>query len=416
MSGAADSVDVVIVGGGIAGCALAVKLAEAGFSVVLLEKSTRFRDHVRGEALLPWGVAEARELGLEQALLAAGGGYAGALVACGDGVSYHEAAQSAVDLSKAVPGVPGALNVGHPDACEALLHSAETAGAQILRGVVDIEIPAGEEGAIRFAVARRKRRLRCRIVVGADGRRSAVRRQTGLRLMSSTPRTYGAGLLLGGLPWPTGENAGGTEGDLHYLAFPRESGVVRTYLFWDAARGNLVSGSSSAQDYLHLLSSQFLPDGCDLGGAAPKGPCAAFPMNDSRCDHINPPGAVLVGDAAGWSDPLIGQGLSIALRDARMVAETLIWNRNWHPDIFRGYCAERAERMRRLHISARLATELRCGFTAEARNRRRKWNEEVQRDVRLSGPLLGNLAGPETVAAEAYDPSVIRRILALGEY
>ena len=49
--------DVAIIGGGIGGGALATVLARDGLSVLVLEKSTVYRDHVRGEWLAPWGVA-----------------------------------------------------------------------------------------------------------------------------------------------------------------------------------------------------------------------------------------------------------------------------------------------------------------------------------------------------------------------
>jgi 2-polyprenyl-6-methoxyphenol hydroxylase-like FAD-dependent oxidoreductase len=67
-----SSVDVVIVGGGIAGCALARAVANAGLSVVVLERQTTYRDKVRGEYLHPWGVDEAQRLGLEETLVAGG--------------------------------------------------------------------------------------------------------------------------------------------------------------------------------------------------------------------------------------------------------------------------------------------------------------------------------------------------------
>ena len=64
--------DVVIVGGGIAGTALAAALGRAGIDVIVLEAAEVYRDRVRGETMLPWGVSEARRLGVEQALLGAG--------------------------------------------------------------------------------------------------------------------------------------------------------------------------------------------------------------------------------------------------------------------------------------------------------------------------------------------------------
>ena len=64
--------DVVIVGGGIGGSALAAALAGDGLDVVALEASEVYEDRVRGETMQPWGVAEARELGVEKVLLDAG--------------------------------------------------------------------------------------------------------------------------------------------------------------------------------------------------------------------------------------------------------------------------------------------------------------------------------------------------------
>jgi len=55
--------DLVIVGGGLGGSALAKAMAENGRRVLVLEKETIFQDRVRGENLIPWGGAEAERLG-----------------------------------------------------------------------------------------------------------------------------------------------------------------------------------------------------------------------------------------------------------------------------------------------------------------------------------------------------------------
>ena len=61
--------DLVIVGGGLAGSAFATAMARTGARVLIVEREAVFRDRVRGEGMLPWGVTEARELGIYDRLL-----------------------------------------------------------------------------------------------------------------------------------------------------------------------------------------------------------------------------------------------------------------------------------------------------------------------------------------------------------
>src|SRR6202035_424750 len=123
------------------------------------------------------------------------------------------------------------------------------------------------------------------------------------------------------------------------------------------------------------------------------------------------PGVVLIGDAAGHNDPVLGQGLSIALRDVRLVNEILGEAKaaGREPD-FRSYVEERAERMRRLRITAQVATTLRVEFGQEARERRARVGKRVA--AGQLGPLPASLIGPERLPAEAFLPESIERLLA----
>ena len=56
--------DLAIVGGGIGGSALAAVMQRAGFSCLVLERTTEFPDRTKGEWIAPWGVAEAQRLDL----------------------------------------------------------------------------------------------------------------------------------------------------------------------------------------------------------------------------------------------------------------------------------------------------------------------------------------------------------------
>src|SRR5690349_21651367 len=60
--------DVVVVGAGIFGCAIAYALANQGRSVILLERWMHEPDRIVGELLQPGGVEALRKLGLSKCL------------------------------------------------------------------------------------------------------------------------------------------------------------------------------------------------------------------------------------------------------------------------------------------------------------------------------------------------------------
>jgi len=52
--------DLIVIGGGLAGAALAKTVAERGVRALVLEREQSFRDRVRGEVIVSWGIAEAQ--------------------------------------------------------------------------------------------------------------------------------------------------------------------------------------------------------------------------------------------------------------------------------------------------------------------------------------------------------------------
>jgi 2-polyprenyl-6-methoxyphenol hydroxylase-like FAD-dependent oxidoreductase len=407
--------DVVVVGGGIAGSALATVLARDGYDVLLLERQTTYRDKVRGEVMSCWGVAELRRLGLEDVLLRdADGHYATRAVFYDETVDPAHAEAAAAPLDRMAPGVPGTLHVGHPQACEALTRAAGAAGASVIRGVGDVKITPGPAPAVRYEHDDVDHEVHCRLVVGADGRMSTVRRQLGLQLRQTQPRTMGGGMLVDGLhDWPADQLSIGTEGDLYYLVFPRAGGRVRLYLLHDMAQRGRFGGPDRQREFLDAYRFDCIPGSEMFAAARPAGPCAFYPMNDSWTDRPHVPGAVLVGDAAGWNDPIIGQGLSISLRDVRIVADLLRSAPDWSDPLFAPYAEERAERMRRLRLSAAVVTDLVATFTPQGRARRTAYNAVFRTDPVLGGPRLISQVGPDVLPAEAFTQQNVERILAL---
>jgi menaquinone-9 beta-reductase len=136
-------------------------------------------------------------------------------------------------------------------------------------------------------------------------------------------------------------------------------------------------------------------------------------MNDAWADHVAALGTVFIGDAAGWNNPIIGQGLAIALRDARTVAEILTSSNDWSERQFDGYRDERAERMRRLRFVAELTTDMRATFTPEAVERRRRWLDLRATDPLAWAPIVAELVGPEKGPGAAFTDDNRNRLLDL---
>src|ERR1700693_3869092 len=172
----------VIVGAGIGGSAMATVLAQAGIAVTILEQSLVHVDHVRGEWLAPWGVAETQRLGLYETLLAAGGHYLARHIGYGGDIDPAIAESQLLDL-KAFEGAgfKPPLCMRHPDMCDLLNTEAMKAGAELLRGVSDLQVVAGDSPEVRFRHDGVERKFNPRIVIAADGRNSTVRGQVGIQ-------------------------------------------------------------------------------------------------------------------------------------------------------------------------------------------------------------------------------------------
>jgi 2-polyprenyl-6-methoxyphenol hydroxylase-like FAD-dependent oxidoreductase len=197
------------------------------------------------------------------------------------------------------------------------------------------------------------------------------------------------------------------------MIFPRADGQVRLYVNFAVGQRGRFTGPDRVRDVLDAFRLSCLPPGDSIATAAPAGPAALYPWNDSWTDTPCAQGVVLIGDAAGWSDPIIGQGLSISLRDARMVADVLRSGNDWSASAFDSYKTERAERMRRLRITAAIRTSMMCTFSEEGRQRRLAYNQAMADDPLAAAPINAAFSGPETAPAEAYEPENLQRILAL---
>ena len=411
----AEDFDIAIVGCGIGGGALATVLARAGVSVLVLEKSTVYRDHVRGEWMAPWGVVELKTLGLYDTVRAAGGHHLSRHWSCDEDVAPEEAVATALDLTTLIPDIGGPLCIGHPQLCQLLIETAAAAGATVRRGVPDVRITLGHSPAIVYQHEQAEHRVTCRLIVGADGRGSQVRRDTGLELHRDPTHHLFAGMLVEGADgWPADTQAIGAENDVHFLAFPQGGGRVRLYLGYSSDQPRRLAGAQGPQAFLAAFRLHSVPGSEHLANARPAGPCNSYPNEDSWTDRPYADGVVLIGDAAGSNDPIIGQGLSITLRDVRQLRDALLGTRDWSGALFASYATERAERMRRLRFTASLISTLENEFGPAGRERRRRARARQMEDPSLLLPLMAAFIGPENIPAETFAAQTRERLFGPG--
>jgi 2-polyprenyl-6-methoxyphenol hydroxylase-like FAD-dependent oxidoreductase len=185
---------------------------------------------------------------------------------------------------------------------------------------------------------------------------------------------------------------------------------VRLYLGYASEQAQRFAGARGPQAFLEAFRLACLPWSEHIADARPAGPCNSFPNEDTWTDAVYRPGLVLIGDAAGSNDPIIGQGLSITLRDVRLVRDALLGERDWSANLFEPYAVERAERMRRLRFTASLVSSLQNEFGPAARDRRQRLREAQMQDPSLALPLLCPLLGPDAIPADAFETSMRTRL------
>jgi len=194
--------------------------------------------------------------------------------------------------------------------------------------------------------------------------------------------------------------------------FPQGGGRARLYLGYALDQHKRLNGPDGAQRFLDAFRVRCLPEAEALANARPAGPCHSYGNEDSWTDSPVAEGVVLIGDAAGHNDPIIGQGLSITLRDARIVSDILLSGTDWSPAAFAPYTEERRERMRRLRFVAALGSSLENEFGAMAEARRFRARELQAKDPSLLLWFLSAFVGPDALPTAAFDVSVRERLLA----
>ncbi|MFO0018077.1 MAG: FAD-dependent monooxygenase [Synechococcaceae cyanobacterium] len=360
-------------GAGPAGLALALALAERGLAVTLVESSRSAHQAVRGEALMPSGLAALKSLGLSplppgvpwRRLSGWSFQIEGRELFCWPEPAAPEAACTLIDQRALLQawrqralGLPQ-LTLLEGLAAVDLLHDPSDVGGSERAGgtggggglggdglggdkvdgsklggnkvsgnkVSGGKVSGGKVSGVRLADGRE---LSADLVVACDGRSSLLRQRAGLACTTRTDPQEVLWFLLDGagvqplVEWLGGRFVTVVGSGAAYAVFERAAGGVQLGLLQPAGKpltssspaGWKARWAAAAPSFLaHLLEG--LEDGAVVGPQR-------LPVPVGCAERWQRSGLLLLGDAAHPMSPLRAQGLNMALRDAQVAARVLL--------------------------------------------------------------------------------------------
>jgi geranylgeranyl reductase family protein len=306
-------IDVVIVGAGPAGSVAALVLARAGVRVRLVDRARFPREKLCGDTLNPGSLALLDQLGVGEEIRAR------ALPITGMTVTGPGGASVSADYGG---GAQGAA-IKRMDLDLLLVAAASAAGVQLdqeVRARAPITAPRdGRVAGVRVASGGREYNIHAPMVIAADGRASCLANALGLSRLAPAPRRWAHGAYFMGVAGQT------THGEMHvrregYIGVaPLPCGLTNVCVVHErptvkSAPRRLVVDAIACDP---VLRERFTT-ARQVSGVTTLGPLAVD-ATGTGC-----PGLVLAGDAAGFIDPMTGDGLRFALRGGVLAAHAAL--------------------------------------------------------------------------------------------
>lgn len=320
--------DVAVVGAGPAGSSCAYRLARAGHSVTIFERSAFPRTKVCGEYIGAAACSELRDIGI------------------GDivhdeafdirGIRLHTQG-TAVEL--AFPQTAWSLARADLDAL--LLRHALDAGAGLITARVESVTQTPRGATISFRdVSGTLHTMQARTVVGADGIGSQTARSLGLAMAQRRNARFAVGGHYAGFG-----NLGRyietyVQGGTYFAINPLGPDIANVMVVVDESR--LREWRGAIDERLRETARDLAEGRRDVGAVERVGKRVAIGPLTQRVRHVARERAYLVGDASGFMDPFTGQGVYLALKTAALASASIIREfaggaqaRNCHRDYIR---------------------------------------------------------------------------------
>ncbi|MEU7109676.1 FAD-dependent oxidoreductase [Streptomyces stramineus] len=333
---------VLVVGGGTAGCALAVLLRRAGIAVDLVEAKADWNATTgSGISLQGNALRVLREAGLWEQVRDRGRSTDGVTLTAPDGTDIL----TQRDLRTGGDDLPATVGMQRPELQKILIEAVRASGTHVRLGCtmdrhaqdatgVDVSFTDGTTG-------------RYDLVAAADGLNSPTRELIGI---TDKPAPTGLAIWRTPAPRPAGvDRTRLTYGGPALIAGICPTGDTTVYAFLVEPHRDRASVAPAAYaDEMRRLAAGYGGHWDEIRASVTD----PAQVNYTRCDRLLVEGAwhrgrvVLVGDAAHACPPTLAQGAAMSLEDASVLAELLSEHDTWDDGLLTAYRDRRVPRVR----------------------------------------------------------------------
>lgn len=314
--------DAIVVGAGIAGCAAAIRLAELGWDVLLVERNRALPKRLAGELLHPLGQQQLLRLGVRDAIRARDGQPISGFAVFPE----SDGPPQALRYAEVPNGAPRGLGMHHTQLVGMLRERAEATPGVTLRYARVGEVTRSPQGRVTGVALRARGAeqewVRARLVIGADGRHSRIRESLDIHAVKRFI-SYSLALTVPTSALPLAEH-GHVFLDLPAptLLYPISSSEARLLFDIPGEPGSKLKAllAVARERYFDRLPAQLREAAL---AAVVVGDVALAPNYHIMTRRCVAPGAALVGDAAGCTHPLTASGMTAGLNDVDELAQAI---------------------------------------------------------------------------------------------
>jgi menaquinone-9 beta-reductase len=283
--------DICVAGGGPAGLAAAIALRREGFGVAIVDCAVPPIDKACGEGLMPAGIAALRDLGVT---------IPPGLGRPFEGIRFSDRFSTAEAKFSCGPG----LGIRRTELHRLLVQKAAEAGVIMIWGAKRVRLASG-------GISTGRQFVEARVIVGADGQNSAIRRQGGLDRIQSERHRFAFRKHYRIAPWSDHvEVWWGARRQIYVTPLAKDEVCVATV---SRDRSPRLDGALAEFPEIQKRLAKAIPISTEMG--------AVTASRRLRCVHGG--NVALVGDASGSVDAVTGQGLELSFKQAAAFAQSL---------------------------------------------------------------------------------------------